>query len=123
MSSIVIPALPEVFWTGVLTLAVLIIADLLLGVAEALKVGKFDLLLVAEFYKRMVIPSLLGWFALTILTLYASKEILPSGTADLLTGGLSGLAWAAATGQIVASILKHVRAIYGIETPIGKPGP
>ena len=92
------------------TILGLILLDVALGIAEAIKLKKFDLYFVADFYQSMVLPYLVAFAALSGVTKIVSIEAL--GPWGYLVGdGLMSLAWLAIVGNIGKSILGHLSAL------------
>lgn len=86
--------------------------DLLTGIASALRRGKFDPQKIADFYRRTVIPKLLGWVALTGLAYLASNghlspDVAPNVSALVGYGGLVVL-----TTDLLSSIASNAVEIY-----------
>lgn len=82
------------------TLLGLIVLDLILGVAKAVRIGNFDWRKLADFYRSAVVPYLIGYGGLYLVIGF----IVPP-TANLLSDGLVTLAW----GTLVASLLAAIR--------------
>lgn len=95
-----------------LTLVGLVVADLIFGVASALKRKVFSLAVLSNFYRTNVIPKLLGWVALSVLTAAASPELLGSGAAyatPVVTVG----AWGAIVLTMGSSIWANGKEVFG----------
>jgi hypothetical protein len=114
----VLLALLIAFFTSwqVKVLVGLIVLDLLLGVASALKAGVFELGKLANFYKTNIIPYVLGYLALYIVINYI---IPPESLGDLgepINEVAVLLAWATLVGSLVSSISKNFTALYKSES-------
>lgn len=98
--------------TRVQTLLALIVVDVVLGIALALKRGEFDWRELARFYQTGVIPLLVGWVAFAVLV----KVGVASELGDwgyLASEGIVTAAWLAAVGKLVNSVLGNMRELYG----------
>lgn len=84
----------------------LVLLDVIMGIAEAIKKGLFEWRRVAEFYRTMVIPYVLGYLALQ-----AAFAYLPDGLDTILSPTLATLALGAITACLGSSILGHIKAI------------
>ena len=93
------------------TIAGLILLDVVLGIAEAIKLDVFDWKRVGEFYQTMVLPMLLGFTAVTFLTPLLVGELLGEYS-KLLGDGLVTIAWIALVAQLGTSILRHARSLW-----------
>jgi len=94
------------------TLFGLIVLDVLFGVAEAIKLGVFDWKRLAEFYKTMILPMLIGYGAVVIITPLVVSDLLGEYS-DLMTTVLTTVGWAVLVAQLVTSIKRHAGAIWG----------
>jgi len=86
--------------------------DVVLGVAAALKTGKFDWHRLGDFYKTMVAPYVLGYLAL-----YVTFQLLPEvvgmvGEAGAVAGEVMvTVAFATIVVNLVASIWDHLKVL------------
>jgi hypothetical protein len=94
------------------TLLGLVLVDIVLGIARAIRMNDFTWYSVAEFYRSMIIPYLLGYLAL-----YAAVNYIIPAEAGLewLNQGLVTLAWGAIVGRLGASIKTNIEFIYDPE--------
>jgi hypothetical protein len=93
----------------------LIVLDLLLGVASALKTGTFELGKLADFYKTNVIPYLLGYLAFYIVIGYI---IPPDSLGDIgepVNEAAVTLTWITLVASLVSSIAANFKALYQTE--------
>jgi ABC-type sugar transport system permease subunit len=104
-----------------LALLGLIVLDVLLGVALAIrmKVFKFDRL--AEFYTTMVIPYLIGWLAISLLVKLIVDPSILGGYGYLLSDSVVGLAWTAVVLSLGKSIYDNAAELYGDLNPFKPP--
>ncbi len=94
------------------TLLALIALDLLLGVAAALKAGRFDWAKTGEFYQKTVLPIFIGYFALRLALPYVAVETL-GATGEWLGEVLVSGFWLAGCGTLLASMAKSVKELIG----------
>ena len=94
------------------TLLGLIVLDVVLGIAAAIKTGQFDWQELGRFYTSMVLPMILGFAAVWFVTPYLVADLL-GDYSEILTQGLVVLAWGALVLQLGTSILIHVKELWG----------
>lgn len=101
----------------VLTILALIMLDVLLGVARAIREGKFDLAKLAQFYQTMVLPYVIGYLAFYLFAKLAVEELLgPVGY--IASEGTVWITWVTLVLAIGKSALENARALgYQIEPP------
>jgi len=91
------------------TIAGLILIDIGLGIACALRNGQFSARQIANFYRTMIVPYLLGYLVLFVAVNY----IIPPGSGlEWLNVGLVGTGWLAIVGALGASIKTNVEFLY-----------
>lgn len=108
-----------------LALVVLILFDVCLAVALALKNGTFEWVKLGEFYKSSVGPYLIPWFFMSVfvdglLVLFppiASR--LGAEAQGILSTVSAGILWLFVITKVIASIRGHIVTLYG-ELLIGK---
>jgi len=83
----------------------LVVADLVLGIAAAIKAGVFRWSEVGRFYQTNVAPYLIGYVVLRLLV-----DIVPD-LSGILGSGLALGAFGAIIGNLVASIAGNVKAL------------
>jgi len=91
---------------GMPLVAGLIGLDLVLGVAEAIKKGVFEWKRLAEFYRTMVVPYLMGYLALQVVFTFIPDEL---GT--VLSPALGTAALGAIVLSLGSSVLGHLKEI------------
>lgn len=109
----------------VLTLLGLILLDLLSGIGSAIKAGTFQWVRVADFYRTAVMPSLIGWVAVTLASYFIAPSLL-GDYANLGSQTFSTIFWAAAVASLAASALKNLADIAGVQLNLpmsAKPKP
>lgn len=97
------------------TLLALIVLDVLMGVAAALKTGQFRWAEVGRFYSSTVVPVFVGYAALRATLPFIAAELLGPG-GQWLTEGCATAFWLAGAATIVSSIARSV-AILGVSLP------
>jgi len=99
-------------------LMALICADILLGVACAIRQKSFNWRRIANFYYTMILPLLIGWLAFGVLAHFAGPEVLGAEIGPLAAGGVTWAAWLVVVGEIGASITENARGIYKGKLPL-----
>ena len=105
-----------VFGPQIQTLLALIAADVILGVALAIRRGSFSFYELARFYQTSVLPLLVGWAAFAVLARAAVPDTMGE-SAYLASDAVVTAAWLAAVGRLVSSILTNARALFGPASP------
>jgi zinc transporter ZupT len=103
----VVVAVLEQYRPQALTLVGLILADVVLGVAVAVRSGQFQWRKLADFYRVQVLPSLIGWLGVT-LALYLVTPAILGGAADWLNLVVANALWGTAVASVGASALQSV---------------
>ena len=90
----------------------LILVDIILAIAGAIKQGQFEWVKLADFYRAMVVPYLLGYLALYV----AINYIMPVGDlgeiGTIINQGLVTIAWAALVGALGGRIKDNFSLLY-----------
>lgn len=94
----------------VATLCGLILLDVLLAVAAAIKQGKFEWRKLGEFYQTMVVPYVIGYLALWIAAWMIPSEWL-GPYKDLIAEGTTWMAWLMLVGNLIADVIKSGKAL------------
>lgn len=107
----------EYLWTfatdpRVRTLAGLILLDIILGIASAIKRGEFEWAKVGEFYQTMVLPMLVGFAAVYFVTPWLVSDLLGEYS-GVLGGALVSIAWLVLVAQLAVSLLGHFKEVFG----------
>lgn len=104
------------FWGEVspklLTLFGLILLDVLMGIARAVRQGQFEWKKVGQFYKSMVLPYIIGWLAVSLTIWMISLEMLPAEVSEWLNPALLWGTWLVVAATIGGSIKENVVALY-----------
>lgn len=93
-------------------LSALILIDVVLGIAAALKAGVFEWGRLAEFYKTNVVPYLIGYMALYVAIGYIVPPDSLGGIGDPINEAAVILAWATLTLTLLSSIRKNFAYLY-----------
>lgn len=88
------------------TVVALVLIDLVLGVASALKRGAFHWSAVANFYITNVIPYVLGYVVLYLAITY----IMPSDVGGIDLGPLTPVAITIAWGFVAMTLVSSIRS-------------
>lgn len=92
------------------TLLALIVLDVVLGIAAALRTGTFAWAEVGRFYRTTVVPIFLGYGALRATLPFISQELL--GAPDTVaTEAMASAFWLAGVGTLLSSIARSVAAL------------
>ena len=111
----------DTFWALILvfllswqvkTLFGLIVLDVLLGIASALRRNVFDWALLATFYQRSVLPYLLGYFTFYLVIHFVIPSDSLGQIGAPITEGSVTLAWAVLVGTLGRSIAFNFRELY-----------
>ena len=92
------------------TIAALILLDILLGIGQAIKEGRFDWNATATFYRSMIVPALIGYVAVAGLVPLMVADLLGEFS-EALGQGIIWVAWGALVAQLVTSVLSHAKAL------------
>lgn len=88
----------------------LIVCDVLLAVAAAIKTKQFQLAQLADFFSSQVFPKLIGWAAFAVVVKFVLPDYLPAlGPVDI--GALADVAFGAVVLSLAGSILAHAQTI------------
>ncbi len=91
------------------TLFGLILLDVVLGIAAAIRAEKFEWKRVGQFYKTMVIPYVLGYLAFWGAAFLLDPEWL--GGAAWLIDAMQWAPWTALVAALVGSIVVNIRGL------------
>jgi|Deesub1362A_J573_1020465.scaffolds.fasta_scaffold03070_9 hypothetical protein len=88
----------------------LVAADVLSGIGAALARKEFDWRRVADFYESNVIPKLIGWLALVVVSRTVVADLLPPDY-SFLAPGVEYAGFAAVVIALGSSIVDNLRDI------------
>lgn len=111
----------QTYSKNALALVGLIILDVLLGVAVAIRKKKFDWAKLGDFYLSMVLPMLIGWVGFIIITNLASKEVLGPVYGVIVGDVVIWTSWLAVVATIGKSIVVNAKGLYGTLLPFPAP--
>jgi len=94
------------------TLLALVLVDVVLGIALAVKKGQFSWYETARFYQTNVVPLLIGWVAFAFLVRVAVPETM-GGASYLASEVIVNVAWGAGVMRVASSVVKSAKEIYG----------
>lgn len=106
-----------------LALVGLIILDVLLGVAVAIREKDFDWSKLGDFYLSMVLPMLIGWIGFIVITNLATTEVLGPVYGVIVGDVVIWAAWLAVVATIGKSIVLNAKDLYGTMIPFPPPEP
>ena len=106
----------------VLAILGLIMLDILLGVARAIRQKEFNFRQVGDFYLTMILPYVLGYLAFYLAAkIIVSPELL-GPMAVLIGEGMITVAWLAIVLALGGSTVENARGM-GYQMPDQGPGP
>lgn len=101
-----------------LTLTGLILLQVILAVALAIREKKFDWKQLANFYRTMVAPFVVGWLAFVFVVKLISVDMLGPQYSGLVDDGVTWLSWLAVVSSLGARIYKTAKDLYGSLLPL-----
>jgi len=104
-----------------LTLLGLILLQVILAVALAIREKVFDWKKLADFYRVMVMPFIIGWLAFVFLVRLISVDQLGPEYSNLVGDSATWLSWLAVVTSLSARILETIKSLYGNLFPIKTP--
>jgi hypothetical protein len=115
-----IESLAREYGPYLLALIGLIFADVLLGIASALRRKVFKWEELANFYRENVIPKLLGWVAVNVLSYLALNhtQVLPPGSEAYVGPVVTFGTWGAVVATLTRSMYTNLREIYASPSPV-----
>lgn len=105
--------LPLMLGKQITGLLAMIVVQVLLAVALAVRQKVFEWRLLADFYRTRVVPMLIGWLAFVVLVKFATSELLGPTYGGLAGDGVSWAAWLAVVASLGARIVEDARSLYG----------
>lgn len=98
-------------------LLLLVVVDVLLGVASALKRKEFEWQVVANFYRTTVLPKVVGWVAAVVLSYAVLLSAFPNDLGATLAPISATAALAFVVADLLASIVANWREVFGPVLP------
>jgi small-conductance mechanosensitive channel len=102
----------SVFFAQVLSLICMIALDWGLGVALAVRAGKFEFAKLANFYRSMIMPMLIGWALFTIVIKFAGYLALKDLSA-VLPDSVAAAAYGIVLVSLLAQIASKTKDLFG----------
>jgi len=101
-------------------LVALIFLNLILGVAAALRTGTFDWVELANWFRGMVMPYLIGYLGLVVVVnvllppgAISDPAIVETGLVEWLNVAAVNFAWLTLVGSLANRITRNGRQLYG----------
>lgn len=92
------------------TILGLILLDVALAVAVAVRRGEFEARRLADFFRTMVVPYLIGYMGVYGAAYFLDERYL-GPFAEALGDGFAWAAWLALVANLAADVLQHARAL------------
>lgn len=102
--------LGEIFGGQILMVLALCLAQVLTGVAVALKAGVFEWSRLGDFYRTIVAPKLMGWLAAVILARFVLLDYLPENL-KIIGQGIEVIAFGAVVLALGGAVLENFQAL------------
>lgn len=99
----------------------LIILQLALAVALSIKKNLFEWSKLADFYKTLVLPYVIGWMAFIVVARLITADLLGPTYQVIVGDGVTWLAWLAVVTSLGARIVSTVKELYGKLAPFPTP--
>jgi len=103
------------------TLVGLVLIDIVLGIAAALRAGQFEWSKMAQFYQTNVLPYILGYVVFFAAVTFVIPEEgflnFPPEVAEVVNGTVVGVAWATLLLKLGISIADSFKKLYSGEQP------
>lgn len=107
----------ESYRVQILTLVGLILLDVVMGVASAIKAKAFKWNKLADFYCTTVLPQLIGWIGLTV-----TMHLVVPDVYGVASSATANLAWATIVANLGASVGKSFKEVFGADAPKASAG-
>lgn len=92
------------------TIVGLILLDVALAVAEAVRLRQFEWRRLADFFRTMVVPYLIGYLGVYGAAHFMDERYL-GPFAEALGAGFAWVAWLALVTNLAADILTHAKVL------------
>jgi len=103
------------------TLLGLIILQVALAVALAIREKQFKWRQLADFYRSMVLPFVIAWLVFVFAVHLISVDLLGPQYSGLVGDGVSWLSWLAVVTTLGARIVETAKKLFGPLLPIKEP--
>src|SRR5574340_345477 len=104
-----------------LTLTGLILLQVVLAVALAIREKTFEWKKLADFYRVMVLPLVIGWLAFALGIKLISVDMLGPTYNIIIGDSVTWLAWLAVVTSLGARIVETAKSLYGAFMPFKEP--
>ncbi|HWR66083.1 MAG TPA: hypothetical protein VN364_08185 [Bellilinea sp.] len=104
-----------------LTLLGLILLQVILGVALAIRNKKFEWQKLGDFYQTKVIPYVIGWLAFVFVVRLISTDLLGPAYSGLVGDGVTWVSWLVVVSSLGARIVDTAKDLYGSLLPFKMP--
>lgn len=121
MNEIISAILAELPTGELLTLLGLILLQVILAVALAIRERAFDWKKLADFYQTKVIPYVIGWLAFVFVVRLISTDLLGPEYNGIVGDGVTWLSWLAVISSLGARIVETAKELYGSLLPFKAP--
>lgn len=121
MNEIINVILAELPTGELLTLLGLILLQVILAVALAIREKTFDWKKLADFYQTKVIPYVIGWLAFVFVVRLISTDLLGPEYNGIVGDGVTWLSWLAVVSSLGARIVETAKELYGSLLPFKAP--
>src|SRR5574340_386218 len=117
ISELVSPAMVK----QLLTLTGLILLQVVLAVALAIREKTFEWKKLADFYRVMVLPLVIGWLEFALVIKLISVDMLGPTYNIIIGDSVTWLAWLAVVTSLGARIVETAKSLYGAFMPFKEP--
>ena len=118
---IVTTVLDELPVGQLLTLLGLILLQVILAVALAIRNKKFEWQKLADFYQTKVVPYVIGWLAFVFVVRLISTDLLGPTYSVLVGDGVTWGSWLIVVSSLGARIVETAKDLYGSLLPFDVP--
>lgn len=109
MAGFSVDAIVSIFGWQITSVLGLIAAQVILGVAVAIKNKSFEFKKLADFYVTLIIPRLLGWLATVIVVHFVLGKFVPPDS--IAIPGIEDTAFGVVVASFVGDIIGNLRAL------------
>jgi hypothetical protein len=102
----------QTFLNQLLSLLGLILLQVVLAVALAVKTRVFEWNKLGDFYLTLVLPYVMGWIVFIVAAQLISTELLPAEF-QLVGDGVTWAAWSVVVASLGDRIIKTIKDLYG----------
>lgn len=121
MSEMLSSVFSDLLIKQLLTLLGLILLQVILAVALAIRDKVFDWRKLADFYRVMVLPFVVGWLAFVFVARLITADLLGEQYSVIIGDGVTWLSWLALVASLAGRIIETVKLLYGNMMPFPDP--